>query len=127
MGDDKAAGRQADIAHPQTVDFICNVWPNRSQPGLLFSESLSVIRGSGELNSSAFITLQPEPRGESGKKRVGLDESTTFQHRWDSGWLFVHVASPTNLICSAVGAVWSLQRFATVCSAESSRLISSDA
>lgn len=100
MGDDKTAGRQADIAHPQTVDFICNVWPDRSQPGLLFSESLSALRGRGELNSSAFITLQPKPRGESGEKGVRLDESTTFQHRCESGWLFIHVASPTNMIWS---------------------------
>lgn len=103
MGDEKTAGRQADIAHPQTVDFICNVWPNRSQPGLLFLERLSVIRGSGDLNSCTFITLQPKPRAESGEKGVSLDKSTTFQHRRESGWLFVHVASSKNVIWFSSG------------------------
>lgn len=32
MGDDKNAGRQADIASPQTIDFISNVCRDRSQP-----------------------------------------------------------------------------------------------
>lgn len=68
------------------------------------SQSLSALRGRGEVNSSAFITLQPKPRGESGEKGVRLDESTTFQHRCESGWLFVHVASPTNMIWSCGGS-----------------------
>lgn len=52
MGDDKNAGRQADIASPQTTDFISNVWqeigPNLSP--LLFKKSPRLFLSGAQEN-----------------------------------------------------------------------------
>lgn len=70
---------------------------------MLLSESLFALWGRRELNSSTFITLEPKPRRETGEKGVRLDESSTFQYRSESGWLFVHVVLTMNTIRSSCG------------------------